>query len=92
MSKAVLIMDMPENCYKCSVAKMSVRFFGVLCGANNRRNEKMYEKPEWCPLREMPEKLNLCGRYNSEYYEKGGEQPSYKCGWNACLDAITGGT
>ena len=43
-------------------------------------------RPSWCPLKPLPEKKNEInvGQMNSEEYYKG-------VGWNACLDAITGG-
>lgn len=34
--------------------------------------------------------MEICGTYNAEYYAKGGLMPSYKLGWNKCLDAIEG--
>ena len=36
------------------------------------------------------ERMQICGTYNAEYYAKGGLMPSYKLGWNKCLDAIEG--
>ena len=46
------------------------------------------EKPDWCPLRPVPEKKEVCGKY---------PQPdkipaSYKIGYNQCIDDILGGT
>ncbi len=43
-----------------------------------------------CPLVPMPEKMNICGIYNAEYYAKGGKPPSYKVGWNDCVKALGG--
>lgn len=74
MSKAVLIMDMPECCYDCPI---------TVCDADNMSTES---RSEHCQLQELPEKLQACGKYP----QPDGIVPSYKMGWNACLDAITG--
>lgn len=63
MSKAVLIMDMPECCYVCPLTQ---------CEADNMSTE---HRSENCPLREMPEKMEICGKYmqpdSSEEIKKG---------------------
>ena len=38
------------------------------------------KRPDWCPLKPMPEKMN-CPPMNGENYE---------AGWNACIYAICG--
>ena len=79
MSKAVLVLeDMPERCYDCSFMDadeaclaMSVSYTDV---------DTLKEKPDWCPLRRLPERrkpLNKKG-YRSGYIE----------GWNDAVDAI----
>lgn len=42
------------------------------------------DRPDWCPLRELPEKMEVCGKYP----QPGKPVPSYRFGWNACLDEI----
>lgn len=95
MAKAVLVMDMPESCSKCKflyefqgIKKcqlMNVFNNGASRLSQNTFTEKRHEK---CPLRELPERMEVCGTYNAAYYAKGGKMPSYKTGWNACLDEI----
>lgn len=85
MSKAVLVLDeMPESCDDCPL------FDGVSCSAEGDFIEygDSYHKQEWCPLRPLPEHMEVCGRYP----QPDGIVPSFKIGWNRCLDAITGGT
>ncbi|MCJ7848753.1 hypothetical protein DWV84_24080 [Blautia sp. AF13-16] len=57
MSKAMLIMDMPEKCSKCnfwfSKATEPVKY---RCMAKQKYIEDLRSKPEWCPLRELPER------------------------------------
>lgn len=56
--KAVLVMDMPEECEKCPFCD----FGDYTCGAFRMNGKKYtYEVPEngiadWCPLKPMPEK------------------------------------
>lgn len=89
MSKAVLIMDMPDCCSGCDVC-LGPGFSHdgyVCCIPDEAGNERAYEdgdysKPEWCPLRELPEKMPtyLCINNEKGYCE----------GHNDCIDAITG--
>ena len=57
MSKVVLVIDMPKYCIDCPChfAGMST----VVCGVTKKKlitdDIKTY-KPEWCPLRELPNK------------------------------------
>ena len=95
MSKAVLVMDMPESCAGCVFCKG----LNVCKMKSYMEKEKIFSiytvdhylfcntKPDWCPLREMPEKMEVCGKYP----QPDRIVPSYKIGWNACLDAIMGG-
>lgn len=92
MNKAVLIMDeMPECCADCSCGyfESGTKKLNLVCGATGEDANNV-GKPEWCPLRELPERMEICGTYNAEYYAKCGLMPSYKLGWNKCLDAIEG--
>lgn len=81
MSKAVLVMDMPESCDKCTLCCMTP--YGEYMCCKMRKNVPDGEKPDWCPLRELQEK-------------KGGDKwqdeisDSYNAGWNACLEEIEG--
>lgn len=57
MRKAFLILDMPEYCIDCpcNFAGMST----VVCGVNKKQlmeDDIETYKPDWCPLRELPEK------------------------------------
>lgn len=92
MSKAVLVMDMPESCSKCKflyefqgIKKcqlMNVLNNGASRLSQNTFTEKRHEK---CPLLELPEKKEELA---IEQYEFGGLGKAFVSGWNACLDAI----
>lgn len=89
MAKAILVMDMPEQvCQKCTLCHETPND-GYMCCAT-RKILPDGEKPDWCPLRELPQKkeefeLRKC---------KGSVEGTWKVtlpenkGWNACLDKI----
>lgn len=80
MAKAVLIMDMPEDCNDCYAmyVSLSERF----CRATEENLSAKAERPDWCPLRELPEKSD-----HPEHCDNG----RFDAGWNGCLVAIEGG-
>lgn len=85
MAKAVLVMDMPENCAEC----VFCRGLNVCKMKSYMEKEKIFSiytvdaqifcntKPDWCPLRKLPERM----------LDEGGTGEE---GWNACLDEIEG--
>ena len=89
MAKAVLIMDMPEQvCQKCTLCYETENDDEYLCCATGKLVPDG-EKPDWCPLRELPErKETLC---TQKWYTNGYWSDEMKAGWNECLDAIEGG-
>ena len=95
MSKSVLVMDTPESCADCKIGRDMSGYMEVciICPITNKvaLNEEAEAVPDWCPLKLLPEKMKVTGLYNGEYFKTGGKPPSYKIGWNACVDEITGG-
>lgn len=89
MSKSVLVIDTPGNCYSCCLHE-PIRNWSY-CAVKLKRIENSSVKPDWCPLKPLPEKMKLTGVYNREYFQSNGKMPSYKIGWNDCIDKITGG-
>lgn len=56
MAKAVLIMDMPEQvCQKCTLCYETENDDEYLCCATGKLVPDG-EKPDWCPLQELPER------------------------------------
>lgn len=87
MSKAVLVMDMPESCGQCNFTDFGADgILTCICIDDYMELEDDMDKrrPDWCPLRELPEKMKVCGKYP----QPDGITPSYKVGWNSCLDEI----
>lgn len=83
MSKAVLVLDMPEGCNDCVLNNCH------FCDVTNENIESyMYDimevdKPDWCPLKELPHK-----HYHSAYGVP--IEMSEDKIWNECIDKIIG--
>lgn len=83
MSKSVLVMDTPGSCMGCNffVCDGDTNMDSCMARETARSVDlKKYDKPDWCPLKPMPEKP-----YYPPFHEE-----SYVSGWNACIDAICG--
>ena len=89
--KALLVMDMPENCVDCNFCFEIDEGTEACCTiVREPDNDDSYReikedycqcKPDWCPLKPVPEK-KLVVLDSLDCYGNG---------WNACIDAITGG-
>lgn len=81
MAKAILVMNMPESCADCpcSFFERDNPILNLICGVTQ---EDAYNvgKPDWCPLRELPEKKE---RRIGEHGER-----MFRAGFNACLNEI----
>ena len=78
MNKAVLVMEMPENCLKCNLKYKHlclltdedvIGYYGVLF------------RPNWCPLKPMPTPIQK-ERYEDDY------AMGFRNGFNNCLNEI----
>ena len=76
MAKVMLIMDMPSSCGECVCFHESANDICVKA----KREVKIDEKPTWCPLREVPQKMELYG-----------VRDGFARGYNVCIDEILGG-
>lgn len=76
MAQAVLVMDMPENCFKCKLQNWANCKITNKCHVGECR-------PDWCPLRELPEKIPE----SKSEYEKVTTSVK-RIGWNECLDTM----
>lgn len=89
MSKAVLVMDMPEKCKYCPFQMVAYDsdlfeegecFCCFECQTVQEYVDKD-KKADWCPLRELPERKDVAAS-NLDTHVYRAE------GWNDCLDAI----
>lgn len=80
MSKAILVMDMPDSCDGCPL--FGNHYSDLCCkGLNNRGINYPYPKDfkqKWCPLKEVPQKVVGFGTDNQYVMGR-------KDGWNACI-------
>lgn len=91
MSKAVLVLDMPESCEECPLQIEVENEKGIVLGANicrglGKYNKDSSKKPNWCPLRPVPEKKETICYENDSWCTV--EEKTKNAGWNACVDAI----
>lgn len=87
MPKAALVMDMPETCENCACKYPSYKddalYDCAITGKEIPINGGHYgEKPDSCPLRELPEKRRIVGK------ESENDKLMMNAGFNACLDEI----
>lgn len=95
MSKAILVVDMPSSCGECEFC-LEITENHHCCQRVSDDNERckrvdydvefyQYEKPDWCPLKPMPEKKDRSKVVGD--YLRG------RCdGYNACIDEIMKGS
>ena len=80
--KAIIVIDMPNSCDKCEFGYYSDGRI-LLCGYKDKIGDEE-SKPDWCPLKEMPEKYNIDIPHLREW------PGNYEDGWNDCIEKILG--
>lgn len=85
------VFETPKDCFSCPF---------LICGKEHycevEDGGRLIEcdvcdgKPDWCPLRPLPNKRIL--PEDEVVGTNYGEEPWFSDGWNACLDAMTGET
>lgn len=94
MSKSAFVVDTPNRCVGCFFCEneyvgedMKKEYVTSHCHLNGHEIKNIESKPDWCPLRPLPEKrLHTAPISNYELSKN-----IFANGWNACLDEITGG-
>lgn len=89
MSKAALVIDMTETCIDCPCHFYDDNYGALMfeCGVAKKEmhtDDVEAYKPDWCPLRELPERKEVPLEVISK------EAEAYAEGFNDCLDAIEG--
>ena len=97
MSKSILVIDTPSCCMDGPMHFQSgeipigrfeyLRLFSCRYAPSDAEDfylpDISSEKPDWCPRRELPEKIDENNTYtDQEYYRAQG--------WNDCIDEILG--
>ena len=73
--KAILVIEMPENCFKCKLQDWANCRIVKGCHTGDTR-------PNWCPLKPMPSKKDKPTKSESV--------ACFNLGYNACIDEILG--
>lgn len=102
MSKSILVIDTPEGCVDCpccfadNVMIWCGKEQDTLCEPGELPEGIETFKPDWCPLKELPQKkeekqylTRKDSRGNIETY--GESRNKENIGWNACIDEILKG-
>ena len=84
MSKSVLVIDTPKSCENCYM--LSHNYCNFQCLITGELIEKSTNKPDWCPLKPLPEKKEYIVPIDNVEAQK----DIIAVGWNACIDEITG--
>lgn len=90
--KAILVIDMPNNCYDCQYCGFDARkynFRGCYLADTDVQDGTIdicKEVHSCCPLKPMPNRI--------DWLENGydGGWVMFSTGWNACINEITGET
>ena len=94
MSKSVLVIDTPENCLDCQFCYELDEGVEACCSiSDDDKDASLMKKidceygycqgkPDWCPLKPLPEKIT--GVASTDHWK------SIKEGWNGCINKITG--
>lgn len=105
MSKAILVIDMPKSCYECQLCVKDDYEEQLICTGEYRSafdtfhtciNEfyKRNMKPNWCPLKPMPNKAHIFDIYKDYTFSTEEEQKAYMIGnedgYNDCIREILG--
>ena len=86
MSKAILVLNMPDSCLKCPMCNGNDECILQDEDANFRARDSWDELKKGCPLREVPKKKSQKFKpyeMHKDEYNKG-----YRKGYNACIDDL----
>lgn len=86
VNKSILVFDTPKSCRECPCCICIED--DTYCGMTDMQLEydfeqRAYVKPDWCPLKKIPEKLLYGINCNNLQYTDG---------WNDCINIILGET
>lgn len=81
MRKAVLVFNMPQHCRQCFFYD---KMFEI-CRYKYKDIQYKEGRPNWCPLKPLPEEDNT-----EEYFNEWSR--GYQGGWNDCINVIVGGS
>ncbi len=86
MSKAILVIDMPETCTRCNLCydNYGCSYFCSATGNEIKESIMNQSVQDWCPLKPAP---NSCV-YSGHPFDQYGN--GFADGYNTCLEEILG--
>lgn len=99
MSKSVLVIDTPENCSDCQFCYELDEGVEACCSISDDDEDTSLMKkidceygycqgkPDWCPLKPLPEKKEYVDPTSSAKAKKN----IIAVGWNTCINTIVKG-
>lgn len=99
MSKSVLVIDTPENCLDCQFCYELDEGVEACCSISDDDEDTSLMKkidceygycqgkPDWCPLKPLPEKKEYVDPTSSAKAKKN----IIAVGWNTCINTIVKG-
>ena len=81
MAKGYIIVDIPKSCKDCKFCDSYDAPERVWCDITRTYHED-FDKPEWCPIKEIPGKLKE-NKLNTELVD-------FMRGWNEMIDEMFG--
>lgn len=99
MSKPVLVIDTPENCLDCQFCYELDEGVEACCSISDEDKDTSLMKkidceygycqgkPDWCPLKPLPEKKEYVDPTSSAKAKKN----IIAVGWNTCINMIVKG-
>lgn len=83
MSKGIIVLDVPKMCDQCPIRHPGLAQCQITRRSTSHtsagRPMDQKKRPNWCPIKPLPEKV-----HNEDYCDNG----RYDKGWNECLDEI----
>lgn len=81
--KGIIVVDIPDDCRLCPAYDSEVNY----CSCVDKKILEV-KKPDWCPIKPMPEKKNAPKKVCSI---PGVHYVGWANGWNCCVEEILKG-
>lgn len=84
MNKAILVIDMPENCKNCMCYVLGAK--NNFCERTRFAILNNSVRQDWCPIKSLPEKYEIDrSKCSDRFYEF-----EFEHGYNQCINEILG--
>ena len=78
MNKAILVIDMPDGCRECPLCGEEHMTYRDYCCITDQYTWTL-DKPDWCPLKPIPKKIEV---------SYGSDEQDLEKGYNSCIEQI----